>query len=98
MTRIPSIASLETHLQLTPEAAKAVHLYLRRDQPHRASTAGEFCGVEYAYDSSGRLAFQYLNAGETYATTLVKRPQGDWRISTMGDEISALRRRGTRFD
>ena len=95
--RIPSIKTLESRLNLTAESATAVHKHLRADQPMRASKAGDFFGVEYAYDNQGNLQFQWLNAGDTYAPTLVKRPRGDWRISTMGDEVESLERRGIRF-
>lgn len=97
MTRIPSKARLEQELRLDAETAAVVHKALRDDNPSAAATAAEFSGVEYVYNDKNTLAFQYLNAGDTYATTLVKRPRGDWRISTYGDEIEALERRGARF-
>lgn len=42
----------------------------------------------------GSVAFEYLNAGDTYATTIIRRGKDNYRLTTMGDEIERLERKG----
>jgi len=59
---------------------------------------GEFFGVENVYDVIGRQRFTYLNAGDVYASTVIFNPEtGTYSISTVGDRVEALERRGVRF-
>ena len=56
---------------------------------------GGFFGVEYAeHPTQG---FDYLNSGDTYAATLVRRGPNRYQVTTLGDVIETLERRGYRF-
>ena len=56
---------------------------------------GDFFGVEYAeHPTQG---FDYLNAGDTYAPTLVLRGPDWYQVTTVGDVIETLERRGYKF-
>jgi hypothetical protein len=58
-------------------------------------------GVEEAqrepWGDSSKYDFEYLNAGDSYAATLLFRGRRVW-ISTWGDEVEGLERRGIRFE
>lgn len=59
-------------------------------------------GIEEAkrrgmYGDSSSQDFEYLNTGDTYAPTLLFRGRRVW-ISSWGDEVEALERRGIRFE
>ena len=56
---------------------------------------GGFFGVEYAEHSTQ--GFYYLNAGDTYTPTLVRRGPNRYQVTTFGDVIETLERRGYRF-
>ena len=55
---------------------------------------GEFSGVE-SFEYSGGFV-QYLNAGDTYAATLFYRTDlcDLWQVSTLGDVVETLERKG----
>lgn len=56
-----------------------------------------FFGVETVVTVSGDVAFRHVNAGDTYAPTIVRRDGSTaYRISTVGDEVEAIERRGVR--
>ena len=56
---------------------------------------GDFFGVEYTeHPTQG---FYYLNAGDTYAPTLVRRGANRYQVTTIGDVIETIERRGRRF-
>jgi hypothetical protein len=54
----------------------------------------EACFAEGEFRSA---TFEYLNAGDTYASTLTYRRGHGWRVSTMGDEIERLKSKGVQF-
>jgi len=56
---------------------------------------GGFFGVEYAEHSTQ--GFYYLNAGDTYAPTLVRRGPNRYQVTTIGGVIETLERQGYRF-
>lgn len=56
---------------------------------------GEFAGVEYCETENGEVA-EYLNAGDMYNGTLILW-RGRWRVTTLGDFIETMERRGIRF-
>ena len=59
------------------------------------SQLGGFFGVEYArHPTQG---FYHLNAGDTYAPTLVRRGPNRYQVTTVGDVIETIERRGYRF-
>jgi hypothetical protein len=58
---------------------------------------GDFYGVEAVFGSVGRLAFEYLNAGDTYTLTLVRYASGTYRVTCWGDVVESMERRGIRF-
>jgi len=55
---------------------------------------GGFYGVA-SFEYSGGF-IEYLNAGDTYAPTLFYRPdlQDRWQVSTLGDIVETLERKG----
>ena len=55
---------------------------------------GGFFGVESFEYSDGFV--EYLNAGDTYAATLLYRPdlRDRWQVSTLGDVVETLERKG----
>jgi len=57
---------------------------------------GNFYGVESVEYSGGFV--EYLNAGDTYAATLLYRPDlcDRWQVSTLGDVVETLERKGYR--
>lgn len=60
---------------------------------------GDFCGVECAECDNGQYEGQYayyLNAGDTYCGTLILW-QGRWRVTTLGDFVETMARRGVKF-
>jgi hypothetical protein len=61
--------------------------------------AGTF-GVEAVFsDQSVQPVLEYLNAGASYAATLVyRRDLGSFKVSTWADEAGFLERKGYRFD
>lgn len=60
---------------------------------------GDFHGVECVECENGQYEgtyAQYLNAGDIYNGTLILW-QGNWRVTTLGDFIETMERRGVRF-
>lgn len=60
------------------------------------NAAGEFFGVEYAESTQGEYA-EYLNAGDSYAPTII-RWRGNYRVQSIGDFVETMERRGIRFN
>lgn len=94
--KAPSIARLMAKLRMTRDEAKQA-----RDAMHYcrlgAVKAAGFFGMEHVYDAHGHIVLVYLNSGDTYSPTLVRRDRSDtYRISTLGDEVEALEKRGIR--
>ena len=56
---------------------------------------GEFHGVECVTATNGEYA-EYLNAGDSYAATLI-RWNGRYRVQSIGDFIETMERQGVRF-
>ena len=95
MKRIaPSVSSLMRELRMTREEAIQAHNCMHVGRLTWVTASG-FFGVETALDNDDRPLFYYLNSGDTYSPTIV-RYSGSSRyfISTMGDCIEALERRG----
>jgi len=42
----------------------------------------------------GSVAFEYINTGDTYSPTVVRYPGGIYRVSSWGDEVEKLERKG----
>ncbi len=42
----------------------------------------------------GSVAFEYVNTGDTYSATVIRWPGGRYEVSTMGDAVERLERRG----
>ena len=57
-------------------------------------------GVEYIAEDPGAMNpgehFYYLNTGDTYTTTIV-RHNGRWKLTSWGDLVESLERRGKSF-
>jgi hypothetical protein len=56
---------------------------------HALNTETECFGVEYVQGNGTRRSpsFEYLNAGDTYATTIVRFSNGRYRVTTWGDIV-----------
>lgn len=59
------------------------------------NACGGFHGVEAVRTSADEYA-EFLNAGDTYALTVI-RWRGNYRVQTLGDFIETMERRGVRF-
>jgi len=95
--KAPSVAALMRELSMTRDEATQAREAMHRGKLGQVKAAG-FHGVETVIDDSGAWAFVYLNSGDTYSPTLVRRAGSDtYRISTMGDEVEALERRGVKL-
>lgn len=60
---------------------------------------GDFHGVERVECENGQYEgayARYLNAGDIYNGTLILW-QGNWRVTTLGDFVETMERRGVRF-
>jgi hypothetical protein len=61
---------------------------------------GEFCGVEACFSRRSCTVpeFVYLNAGDTYAPTLVRYRSGTYRVTSWGEVVESMERRGIKFE
>lgn len=91
-----------------PEEYPVVAQWVREcyNRPSRAelkmaalNELGEFYGVEVCFSTRSHTVpeFSYLNAGDTYAETLVRYRSGTYRVTTWGDVVEAMERRGVKF-
>lgn len=62
---------------------------------HALNTAGGFHGAETLESAAGEYA-EYLNAGDTYAPTVIYWG-GRYRIQSVGDFVETMERRGVEF-
>lgn len=63
---------------------------------HCLAACGELHGVEGVQSQNGEWA-DYLNAGDTYAPTLI-RWRGRYRVQSLGDFIETMERQHVNFD
>lgn len=90
----PSAAELIEKLGMTAEEARQARKAMHAGKLAEVKASG-FFGVERIRDDKNRLVLIYLNAGDAYAPTIVRRAGSSrYRISTWGDEIEALARSG----
>lgn len=92
----PSVKTLMQIKDVTPEAARAVRAVMMgpkrddsgRSRMQRIDIIIRTCGVEYqpAGRNSKSPAFYYCNAGDTYATTVLK-VDGRFRVGCWGDIV-----------
>lgn len=97
MRAAPSLPRLMEAFRLTREEAEHLRACLHAGKMARVDLPG-FYGVETVLSADqSRVLFYYLNTGDTYSPT-VCRYAGSSRyiISTWGDCVEALERRGVR--
>ena len=95
--RAPSAQAIADAFRLTEEEGQVFRDLLKRCGMRAIKFPG-FFGVETVHDSKGRAVFSYLNSGDTYSPTIIRRAGSDlYRISTMGDEIESLERQGVKL-
>ena len=95
--RAPSVAALMRELRMTKDEATQAREAMRRGKLGQVKAAG-FYGVETVRDEDGNWVFSYLNSGDSYSPTIVRRAGSDtYRISTIGDEVEALERQGVKI-
>lgn len=94
--KAPNVSALMRELRMTRDEATQAREAMHRGNLSQVKASG-FYGVETICDTDGQWLFVYLNAGDSYAPTIVRRAGSDtYRISTMGDEVEALERRGVK--
>ncbi len=79
-----AFANIETS-QGFDEAARVARLWVRHYFGFEAGI--EHCAIHGEYTG---WEFSYVNTGDTYDETIVRRRNGDWVISSWGDEYEAL--------
>ena len=92
----PSINALVDAFRITEDEARTMRKYMHLGKLALASRVDSgFFGVETVWTTAGNPAFVYINTGDTYSPTIVRRNGSSaYRISTMGDEIESLERKG----
>jgi hypothetical protein len=88
-----------------PEVAQLVRGCYNRPRLYELKMAalnelGESFGVEAVFSARSCVEpeFTYLNAGDAYAETLVRYRSGTYRVTSWGDVVEAMERRGVKFD
>lgn len=95
--KAPSAKALIETFGVTDQEAEFIRQCLQDGNMKKINLPG-FYGVEHAFTESGGVGFSYLNTGDTYSPTIVRRNGSDtYRISTMGDEVEAMERKGVKF-
>jgi hypothetical protein len=91
--------------RIRPDAVKQTDSWIRscyhepsfhEKKMHALNVVLKMYGVEEILDSRGNLACEYLNAGDTYATTLLFY-NGLYHIGTWGELVESMERGGARF-
>jgi hypothetical protein len=96
MRTAPKLERLMAELRMTEAEAKQARWAMHRGRLGSVTASG-FAGLEYVHDSNGDWLFCYLNSGDSYSPTLVRRRGANsYRISTLAEEVEALEERGVR--
>lgn len=87
---------LEAHPVGAERVKQCYHAPMNWDlRMHILNSIGEFHGVESLEGTRGEWA-EYLNAGDTYACTVIYW-RGRYRVQSLGDFIETQERKGKRF-
>ena len=100
MRKAPSIQNLIQAFDISIDDAKFIRAALQNKKINLISGKNEygFFGIEYVTDVYGKVMFTYINTGDTYSPTIVRRScSNTYRISTWGDEVEALEKTGVKF-
>ena len=100
MRKAPSIEKLMQAFRITIDDAKLIRAALQNKKIKLIHDKIEygFFGIEYVTDVYGKVMFTYINTGDTYSATIVRRNGSNtYRISTWGDEVEALEKTGIQF-